>query len=330
LWRLRTLARGAGVDPAGRPEAIAWARALDAPLANPPAELVPASRPRPTPPVEARPRVLPVTAIERWVRDPYGLYARHILRLRPLDPPDAPVEALARGIATHAAFERFAREHPDLLPDDAEAQFARLLIEALEEAGMPPAALARERALAANLAPWVARFERERREGARLVVETQGGMKIDGPLGPFTLTARADRVEVRGHQADVLDFKTGAAPTRRMMEAGLAPQLTLTAAILAAGGFEGLGPLSPRELAYVRVSGGRIPGRVEERARGDAAKLAASALEGLARRVAHFDRLETGYLSRAAMQFMGGHADYDHLARVWEWHVIGEGGEEPA
>jgi ATP-dependent helicase/nuclease subunit B len=325
LWRLRTLARGAGVDPAGRPEVMAWARALDAPLENPSAELAPASRPRPRPPVEARPRVLPVTAIERWVRDPYGLYARHILGLRPLDPPDAPVEALARGTATHAAFERFAREHPDLLPDDAEARFARLLVEALAEAGMPAAALARESALAANLAPWVARFERDRREGAQLVVETEGRMTLDAPFAPFTLTARADRIEVRGGQADVLDFKTGAAPSRRMMEAGLAPQLTLTAAILAAGGFEALGPLSPRELVYVRVSGGRIPGRVEDRARGDAAQLAAAALEGLSRRIAHFDRLETGYLSRAAMQFVGGYGDYDHLARLWEWHVIGEG-----
>ncbi|MBV8683097.1 MAG: double-strand break repair protein AddB [Caulobacteraceae bacterium] len=330
LWRLRTLARGAGVEPAGRPDLVAWARALDAPLADPPAELAPARRPRPTPPLEARPRTLPVTAIERWVRDPYGLYARNILGLRPLDPPDAPVEALARGTATHAAFERFAREHPDLLPDDAEALFASFLIEALAEAGMPPAALARETALAANLAPWVAAFERERREGARLVVETEGRMTIEGPLGPFALTARADRIEVRGRQADVLDFKTGSAPTRKMMEAGLSPQLTLTAAILAAGGFEALGPLSPRELAYVRVSGGRIPGRVEERAQGDAVQLAASALEGLARRVAHFDRLETGYVSRAAMQFVGGHGDYDHLARVWEWNVIGEDAGEPA
>jgi ATP-dependent helicase/nuclease subunit B len=325
LWRLRTLARGAGVVPAGRPDAIAWARALDAPLPQPPAELAPASRPRPTPPVEARPRALPVTAVERWVRDPYGLYARHILRLRPLDPPDAPVEALARGTATHAAFERFAREHPDVLPDDAEARFATLLIHALAEAGMPAAALAREAALAANLGPWVARFEQERREGARLVVETEGGMTIDGPSGSFTLTARADRIEVRGGHADILDFKTGAAPSRRMMEAGLSPQLTLTAAILAAGGFEPLGPLSPRELVYVRVSGGRVPGRVEDRARGEAAQLAAAALEGLSRRIAHFDRRETGYLSRAAMQFVGGHGDYDHLARVWEWHVIGDG-----
>ena len=45
----------------------------------------------------ARPRELPVTGVERWVRDPYSIYGRYVLRLRPLDPPDAPIEALARG-----------------------------------------------------------------------------------------------------------------------------------------------------------------------------------------------------------------------------------------
>jgi ATP-dependent helicase/nuclease subunit B len=326
LWRLRTVCKGAGVDPPARPELIAWARGLDAPIADPPASLAPASRPSPTPPLEARPRKLPVTAIERWVRDPYGLYARHILRLRPLDPPDAPVEALARGVATHAAFERFVREHPEALPEDAEDHFASLLMAELERAGMPPAALARERALAANLAPWVTDFERRRRPGARLAVEIEGHHTIEAPGGPFTLTARADRIEVRGGEADILDFKTGAAPSRRMMEAGLAPQLTLTAAILQAGGFAELGPLAPRELIYVRVSGGRSPGRGEERAKGAAAELAAAALEGLARRVSRFDDPSTGYASRAAMQFVASAGEYDHLARLWEWHVIGEGG----
>ena len=39
----------------------------------------PAPRPAPRPPVDARPRELPVTAITRLIRDPYAVYARHIL-----------------------------------------------------------------------------------------------------------------------------------------------------------------------------------------------------------------------------------------------------------
>ncbi|MEO1285873.1 MAG: double-strand break repair protein AddB, partial [Pseudomonadota bacterium] len=42
-----------------------------------------AKRPSPRPPVSARPRQLSVTQIQKLIRDPYAIYARHVLRLRP-------------------------------------------------------------------------------------------------------------------------------------------------------------------------------------------------------------------------------------------------------
>src|ERR1019366_3807555 len=143
---------GAGLALPGRPDVVAWARALDAPLVDPPATLRTAPRPAPRPPSGARPRKLAGTAVERWVRDPYGLYAREILKLRPLDRPDEPVEARARGNAFHAAFERFAREHPGDLPPAPEEVFAGLLLDELRRAGMAPSRMARARALAVNVA----------------------------------------------------------------------------------------------------------------------------------------------------------------------------------
>jgi ATP-dependent helicase/nuclease subunit B len=332
LWRLRTLASGAGVALPSRPELLDWARALDAPIAEPPAALRTAARPRPTPPVELRPTELPVTGVERWVRDPYALYARRILRLRPLERPDEPVEARIRGTAIHKAFERFAEEHPGTLGQVHEDLFASLLIEELAAAGMPDARLARERALARNVAPWVVEFERRRRDGARLLIERSGAHIIQTPRGPFTLTAKADRIEHRADGADILDFKTGLPPSQLQVEAGLSPQLTLTAAILQMGGFADLGPTTPRELVYVRVSGGRRPGQEVVRAAGpQSLALARDALEGLKRRIEAFEDRNTAYVSWAAPQFIGQFdGDYDHLARLWEWHVIGEGEGEGA
>jgi len=95
LWRLETLARGAGLALPRRHEILAWARDLDAPLAEPPESLTPAPRPAPRPPVEVRPIELPVTEVERLVRDPYAVYGRRILGLRRLDRPDERVEARA-------------------------------------------------------------------------------------------------------------------------------------------------------------------------------------------------------------------------------------------
>src|SRR5690606_3177571 len=73
LWRLEMLTRGADAPDTpvrlSAPEGVInWTRALDAPPPGP-AKLAP--RPKPTPPVERRPRSLYVTGVERWVRDPY-------------------------------------------------------------------------------------------------------------------------------------------------------------------------------------------------------------------------------------------------------------------
>ncbi len=328
LWRLRTLARGAGVALPGRPEVLAWARALDAPLSPPPDVLMTARRPAPTPPVNARPRKMAVTGVERWVRDPYAVYARDVLGLFPLDRPDEPVEAAARGSAIHAALEQFVKTHPETLPDDAHTVFAAMLIDALVAAGIGEGRMSRERHLAANLAPWVVAFEGRRRVGAKkLHIEQVGQIVFDAPAGPFQLTARADRIEQRDGRADILDFKSGQAPSAKVVRAHFAPQLTLTAAMLARGGFADLGETPPGELLYVRINGGRLAG--EELRRGDAgesAVLAAAAFEGLRRRVEAFDRKDTPYLSWAAPQFIDQYGgDYDHLARLWEWHVIGHG-----
>jgi ATP-dependent helicase/nuclease subunit B len=325
LWRLQTLARGARVEMPGRPDLVAWARALDAPE-----RFAPSPRPRPAPPVAARPREMAVTTVERWVRDPYSVYARYILRLRPLERPAEPIEARARGSAVHKAFERFAVEQAGELGDEAEALFADMLVDELDRAGMLKPRLARERALATHAAPWVIEFERRRREGARLLIEQSGASVLEAAGGGFKLTARADRIERRAARADVLDFKTGMPPTRKQVESGLSPQLTLTAALLHLGGFAELGPIPPGELVYVRILGAREGGREEVRAdAGESLDMALTALDGLRRRIDSFDDPATPYVSWAAPQFIYQFTgDYDHLARLWEWHVIGEGEAE--
>ena len=327
LWRLETLARGAGLTIAGRPQALDWARALDAPDAY-----APARRPAPRPPVADRPRELAVTRIEALTRDPYAVWARDMLRLYPLDRPDAAADARARGTAIHAAFERFAEIYPAELPQDAATTFANLYLEALEAAGLPHEAMAREAALAVEAAEWVTRLERERRDGRAIHVELKGERTIMTPGGPFKLTARADRIEATaegfGH---ILDYKTGKAPSKREVSTGFSPQLTLTAAILQAGGFPDLGPLPPGDLTYLEITGRKPAGKVETRAlAGDeSAEAAAKALAGLAQLVARFDDPAQPYLSRVAPQFVKARmSDYDHLARVFEWSTSGEEGEE--
>jgi ATP-dependent helicase/nuclease subunit B len=327
LWRLETLARGAGVTVPGRPEVLDWARGLDAP-----GGYQPFKRPAPIPPVAHRPRVMAVTRVETLTRDPYAVWARDILRLYPLDRPDEQADARARGTAIHAAFERFAEAFPADLPDDAAAAFADFYMEALVAAGLPHEALAREAALAAEAAAWVAALERERRDGRRIVVELKGEHTIQTPAGAFTVNARADRIEVTadGH-GHILDYKTGKAPSKKEVQTGFSPQLTLTAAILAAGGFTELGRVTPGDLTYLEITGRKPAGKVETRATAgeESTEAADRALEGLHKLIARYDNPTQPYVSRVAPQFVKARmSDYDHLARVFEWSTSGEEGEE--
>jgi ATP-dependent helicase/nuclease subunit B len=324
-WRLRILTQGADRTLPSRPELFAWSEALDRPEA-----FSPAPRPRPRPPVSERPTELPVTGVETWLRDPYAVYARYVLGLRPLPRPGEPVQARARGEAVHRALQRFAERHPAELPPDAEAVLEALLIEALLEAGMAGAAMARERSLARTAAGWLVEFEAgRRRPGVRLLVERQGRLTFKAGEGAFTLTARTDRLELDAGMAHVLDFKTGAPPSKRQVETDFSPQLTLTAAILARGGFAEVQSLAPGELLYVQVSGRRSQKtQPPVAAPGESAQWAERAFQGLLRRVVRFQSPQTDYPSWAAPQFMNDYGgDYDHLARVWEWHVLGEGQE---
>ncbi|MDB5422805.1 MAG: hypothetical protein JWQ29_221 [Phenylobacterium sp.] len=324
LWRLETLARGAGVTLPGKPEALDWARGLDAPD-----RYEPARRPAPVPPAADRPTALFVTRVESLTRDPYSVWARDILKLRALDRPDEPVEARGRGTAIHAAFERFALAHPTDLPPDAAAVFEGFYLEELEKAGMPREALAREAALAKEAAIWVADLEARRRADGRAIhVEKTGKLEVGIAGRIFTLSAKADRIEEDpqgyGH---ILDYKTGRAPSQKVVDAGFSPQLTLTAAILAHGDFEDMPRLRPGELTYLEITGRKPAGREEVRATaGDESHEAAElALAGLRRLVARFWDPTQPFVSRTAPQFVHQYAsDYDHLARVFEWSTSGE------
>src|SRR5205823_5307850 len=92
---------------------VELARALDAP-----ARVERIARPAPCPPLAVRPTRLSVTEIEHWLRDPYTIYAKHILRLAPLDAVDTPPGARDRGTVIHGAVGEFTQTYAKGLPAD--------------------------------------------------------------------------------------------------------------------------------------------------------------------------------------------------------------------
>ena len=286
------------------------------------------SPPEPRPPVAARPRRLSVTEIETWLRDPYAIYARHVLKLKPLEPLDAIAGPLERGTALHRALELYKQRFPGLPPEDALAQLTAIADEVFAELAIPQSALAVWRPRFRNAARWFVEFERDRaNEIAHSALEIGGTLIFNAPGGNFVLSGVADRIDVlAGGKAVILDYKTGRPPTAPQVQKLLTPQLPLEGAILAAGGFPGLGKMETEDLLYLHLSGAgdggevRVIAGVSELIRRSVAKLAAW--------IARFDDPATPYLSRLQPFSLSSEGDYDHLARVREWSASGRE-EEP-
>ncbi len=276
--------------------------------------------PEPRPPVAARSRRLSVTQVGVWRRNPYAIYARRVLDLRPLDPLDAEPDAADRGIFVHRALDRFLREGPPA--DDATAPVRLLEIgrEALGPAGERPAVAAFWWPRFERIARWFLEKEAERAgDVARTLTEAHGEISFDGPAGPFALTAIADRLDaLKDGSWAIIDYKTGTVPAARDVAAGLEPQLPLEALILREGGFAGAPAGSRAALAYWRLSGGDPAGEVRRIAE-DPDALAGAAEAGLARLVAAFDDPRTPYLAIPDPAAAPRYDDYAHLARVKEW-----------
>jgi ATP-dependent helicase/nuclease subunit B len=318
LLRLENGLVGTPLEGALAPDrtVAAWFAQLDAAH-----DFRPVAPPAPLPPVAARPRALSVTRVETWVRDPYAVYAERILGLEPLDPIDADPGAAERGSIVHRALELFLETHAEALPEDPYAALVAIGETVFAGTMERPGVRAFWWPRFLRMAGWFADWEAARRAGGTVTVgfEASAELSLAAPAGPFVLRAKADRIDRRpdGRLA-ILDYKTGEAPSAPQVESGLAPQLSLEAAMARLGAFTDVAAAEVAELAYVRLSGGRMPGE-EKRLKLDPAAVADEALARLSSRVALFDDAATPYLSRPHPKFIDHAGAYDHLARVGEW-----------
>jgi len=327
LLRLETALRAAGLEAKLDDSApLAWQARLDDP--GPARRIDP---PEPHPPVEARPRHLSVTEIETWLRDPYAIYARHVLRLRALDPIDADPGAAERGVFIHAALHQFLQAFPNALPDDAEDKLLAIGRDCFGAALQHPNVRAFWWPRFERIAGWVVEAERERRTLiTQSFGEIGGTLSLPAKHGVFTLSGKADRIDrLAAGGLAILDYKTGVLPKKGEVESGYAPQLALEAMIAAAGGFRGVPAAAVAALIHWKLSGGDPPGEARTDADGvDAVRaLVDTARQGLERLIARFDDPATPYRAWPQPDKGPRYSDYTHLARVQEW-LPGGGADE--
>lgn len=331
LQRLEAVADPAAWAHAKRSGAEYCALAAHLEKATP---LEPLKAPKPKPPVAARPRQFSVSDVRDLVRDPYTIFAKHILSLSPLEAVDEEPDAAMRGSLLHDVLSQFSKKFPDALPQDALEQLLAIGRGAFAPLHEFPGAYAIWWPRFTRVAKWFVREERARRTKIRKVLSEIGGRLEFSVAGAnYLLTARADRIDVGAENSiSILDYKSGEMPSLSQCLAGFEPQLPLEAAIARSGGFKDVSAgAGIAELGPVRITGGIPAGeyllfeftdkQAEKFGISTFDQLADSALARFKALLGSYANPDQPYLSTPRAKWRKRYNDYDHLARLKEWSV---------
>ena len=285
------------------------ARALDDP--GPPQ---PVNQPAPSPPAEQRPERISVTAVDRLKADPFAFYAQAILKLRVRDPVDADHTARWKGEAVHKVFEDWLL-HDNCDPDKLRPRAERLL----QDGAIHPMLRALWAPRLIEAIDWIAAMERENQAAGRLPLKAE--VTGETVLGGITVHGRVDRIDrlLDGALA-IIDYKTGAPPTQKAVNAGFALQLGLLGLIGRAGGFERVSG-EPEAFEYwslqrYRGTFGRLMRPNKDMVPGEFLDLAYRNFLEAAEKWLTGNEPFTAKLNPAYAPY----GDYDQLMRLEEWY----------
>ena len=328
-WLNRLLNLVGGLRAQGGEEALAQMRArgkhwtaMARRLEVPRMSLEHAARPSPVPPVAARPRSLSVTAVKTLIRDPYAIYARQVLRLRPLDPLRPEADPRLRGQVLHEIVQRFVQDRPEAetLPEARE----RLIVTAESVLQARIAWPGAQRLWLARIARIAERFvadeDARQARGTPVVIEEKGSVTL---RNGFVLTGKPDRIDLlEGGMVHLFDYKSGAPPKEKEV-VFFDKQLPLEKGMVQRGAFAAIGPREVARMTYIRLGGEGetrdVTGIYKPREGGSVTETSGQTWEKFELLIARYLHPDQGFTARRAMQKRDDRSDYDQLARFGEW-----------
>lgn len=298
-----------------------WVRALDAADT-----FKPCPRPAPCPPLEQRPRKISATRVEKWLRDPYELYAHYVLRLRALDPLEDSISAAHKGSFLHDILHRFIDRYPRTLPANAADELVTLAQELFDSSEFTAQDWEfwwpRFKALAPD---FITHEQNWRKTHQTLARETKGSASFKG----ITFEARIDRADLSPAGLVLIDYKSGGQYTASKIEKLALPQLPIEALIAALGGFSIAPDKPPVHLAYwIYRTGSQA--KLETIETENVSEMLETLKERLDALITAFENENTPYLSLPRAQYQPQYSDFRHLARIKEWSVLSESEGEAA
>jgi len=302
---------------------------------NKPENITPISRPQPRPDVNKRPTALSVTAIDKWMKDPYQIYAQYILKLKPLEPFEKEWGAIEKGNLLHKILEVFNKKYNAILPDNFEKELSNIAVETFKDLGNDDAApywFTRFN----KIIPWYKEHETNWRHfAAPVLFESKGSITLDNKGKNFMLSARVDRIDkiYTGGYA-IIDYKSGGQYSLTGMKSGDLPQLPLEGYILENQGFTAdIRDENPQSayLGYWMINGGAPAGTITTFKKDkDLTEAIENAQDGINHLIDLFFDKDTPYYSIPNLDNAPRFNDYEHLARVKEWAALDENSEDAA
>ncbi|MDR0406831.1 MAG: PD-(D/E)XK nuclease family protein [Holosporales bacterium] len=267
-------------------------------------------RPIPCPSLSVRPTSLSVTDVELLIRNPYAVYARHILGLKPLADLAEDPAPLRRGNYVHKALEYMAHHLPE---EEAQAFLDYLLCKKFP---VPEILLYWRSRLERILAWCLQKFLENRPHIAKSYTEIRGTLTF--PDFDFTLISKADRLDILDTgSVQIIDYKTGILPKEKDLRCGIAPQLPLEAAIATFGSFPPLKASSVEALIFWHLKGDFSS--CTEVIYDEAHTWAEAARLGMERLLKTYQEPTRGYPAYPLEAIAPVYDAYAHLARVKEW-----------
>ena len=259
----------------------------------------------PTPAIEYRPTQLSVTQVEKLVFNPYHIYVDLILKLKKLPPLVKKISALDFGIFVHKAIEIYERNADRTYDSFIESGTKALNILNLNYPQFKLIYWPRF----IRIAEWFVANQFD----TQIYLESFGSLKINDN---FTLTARADRIEVtKDNSLNIIDYKTGRLNSLKSIYDGQSLQLLLEGVIGLNGGFYFQKTTSKiNKLAYIQLSGGEDPVEILE-IDIDEKPIIEQTKQYINTLITEYQNSNTPYYYTKKKTM--GYCEYEHLARMF-------------
>lgn len=275
-------------------------------------------RPQPKPPLAMRPTKMALTDVGPWLLNPYEVYAKYILKLRPLPSIESEDISLRFGIMIHSLLA-------ELLPlyrgsgKNIETLEPALVKSHIRKYFPAPAEARYYKEKAERICQWVKkRLTLEEDIWQKDFLEIKGALTLSSPKAHLTIEGRADRLTLeKNGTLHIIDYKTGTLPSLRKIQWGHFPQLTLEAAMALQKGFSELSSsFKDIKLSYWLVNGRKEGGEVVA-LRESGKEMAKEAYAGLQSLFHQFYVAESPYEATVHVS-----PAYKHLSRVQEWQYV--------